>query len=51
MKGISSALRMVLALPAVWLALLAAAAAMATTGWQPVMDIVRFALWRMGLMG
>jgi hypothetical protein len=51
MKGIGSALRTVLALPPVWLALLAAAAAMATTGWQPVIDILRFAAWRMGLMG
>jgi len=51
MKGITSALRAMLALPPVWLALLAVAAAMATSGWQPVMDILHFAAWRLGLAG
>jgi len=49
MKGIVSALRTMLTLPPVWLALLAVGAAIATSGWQPVMDILRFAAWRLGL--
>ena len=49
MKGIGSALRTLLALPPVWLALLAVTAALATSGWQPVIDILRFAAWRLGL--
>ena len=51
MKGIVCALRTIFTLPPVWLALVAVAAAMATSGWQPVMDILRFAAWRLGLAG
>jgi len=51
MKGIASALRTVLVLPPVWLALLAVTAAVVANGWQPLMDIVNFAVWRLGLGG
>jgi ABC-type dipeptide/oligopeptide/nickel transport system permease component len=49
MRGINFALRVVLAMPPVWVALLAVTVAFAASGWQPVLDILRFAAWRLGL--
>jgi len=49
MKKTVSVLQALMTLPPVWLALLAVTAAALTN--EPVMDILRYALWRLGLAG
>jgi hypothetical protein len=47
MKSLGSAIKMLLCLPPVWLAILAAGAAFAFNGWEPFVDIAAYAVQRL----
>ena len=47
MKSLGSAIKMLLCLPPVWLAILAAGAAFAFNRWEPFVDIAAYAVQRL----
>ena len=47
MNRVGAALRTILCLPPVWIALIASVLAVAFNGWEPVLDIARYAVERL----